>query len=102
MRCFPVKGITHSIQIAQATKGIGHLKQGATNIVAQPSKQFIGRRIEVDDLTASPKMPTVGWAQDRPSPGRQYTLLTLRQIIKNRFLNIAKASFAFALKILTD
>ncbi len=47
-------------------------------------------------------MPTVGWAQDRTPPGRQYTLLTLRQIIKNRFLNLAKASFTFALKILTD
>ena len=57
------------MQIPQATKGVGHLQQGAIDIMAQSSKQFIGRGIEVNNLTATPKMQTIGGAQDSATAG---------------------------------
>lgn len=64
--------------------------------------EFLGCRLQVDDLSTPLEMLTIGWTKNHTAPRGQDPGRSLRQRVDDFFLNIAEPRFAFSLEKFPD
>ena len=93
MGCFSVQWIAISVQLTQATQGVGNLQKRPIDVMAQPAEQLVGIGLEVDHVPALPQMLAVGAAYDCAAPGRQNPRRFQGQGVHRFFFDVTKTGF---------
>ncbi|MCY1551721.1 hypothetical protein D9M68_880680 [compost metagenome] len=102
MRRFPIQGIPHGVQVAQALQRIRNLQQWAISIVPKSSIDLFRGRAQIHDAPPFPQMRPIHRPQNRAATSGEHTGRPLRQLVEHRLFHIAEMSLTFSLEKLTN
>lgn len=99
---FTVQGVPYRKQVTHTCQRVCNLQKGAAHVMAQTTEQFFWCGLEVHHVATAVKMFPVRWTQNCTATGRDHGGGTLRQLIKNSLLNVAKLGLTLPVEKLPD